>query len=220
MKIFFSALIVLVLCPAAHADEARTNRAVKAVKDLCLTGTQFDFKADANGNLTFVKLTPGASGSVSVNVRQSQGAAAIIDDKIRQIADENIRSCIKPFIQRIVDSILDEPVAQTEVEVKWSAQYPLTGPPNQVECSCLSTVETGTDSVPVPSNAKIRLENKCRGEIAILASKDISPVPQGPPFITVQGRFWSYFKLLPTQKATIEVGRSVGGGVTVTKCSA
>ena len=220
MNAFLALFIVLTMCPLAHADEARTNRAIKAVKDLCLTGTQFDFKADANGNLTFTKLTPGATGSVSVNVRQSEGAAAIIDDKIRQIADENIRTCIKPFIQRIVDSILDEPVAQTEVEVSWRAQYPLAGPPNQVECSCLSTTGTGTDSLPVPVDAKLRLENKCRGEVTVLGSKDTSPIPPGSPFRTVEGRFWTYFKLLPAQKATIEVGRSVGGGMTVTKCSA
>jgi hypothetical protein len=92
----------------AYAQETKVDRAIRAVKELCLAGTQFDLKVDAKGNLSFRKLAPGAEGSFSVNVRESAGAAAIIDDKIRQVADEDIRQCVKPHITRIVDAILDE----------------------------------------------------------------------------------------------------------------
>jgi hypothetical protein len=39
-------------------------------------------------------------------VRHSSGAAAIFDDKVRRFADEDIRACIKPYIERIIDAIL------------------------------------------------------------------------------------------------------------------
>lgn len=101
-----SVLALLCLCSSAFAQNTKTDRAIKAVKELCLTGTQFDLKADAKGNLTLRKLLPGGEGSVSVNVRESSGAAAIFDEKIRQIADEDIRRCIQPHIEKIIDAIL------------------------------------------------------------------------------------------------------------------
>lgn len=103
------ALLALLLSPLfAHADDGKAERAIKAVKELCLAGKQFDLKIDAIGNLTLKKLSPGAEGSISVNVRESTGAAAIFNDKIRQVADEEIRRCIQPHIAKIVDTILEE----------------------------------------------------------------------------------------------------------------
>jgi len=89
-------------------DRTQANQAIKAVKELCLTGDQFDLKADGKGNLTFLKLVPGAKGSVSVNVRESAGAAAIFDERLRKEADQDIRNCIKPYIQKIINAILDD----------------------------------------------------------------------------------------------------------------
>jgi hypothetical protein len=112
--IFLVASIAICVPPSTRADVdiASTNpkaaAAISAVKQLCLAGTQFDLKADARGNLTLEKLQPGGTGSVSVNVRNSTGAAAIFDDKVRQIADEDIRRCIQPHISKIVDAILGQ----------------------------------------------------------------------------------------------------------------
>jgi len=107
-------LMLAILLPVlGDAAETNAERAIRAVKDLCLAGSQFDLRADASGNLTLLKLTPGGEGSASVNVRQSSGAAAIFDDKIRQVADEDIRACIKPHIGRIVDAILGSEGAQS-----------------------------------------------------------------------------------------------------------
>jgi len=105
----------------ANADEdiatinPKAAAAIQAVKQLCLSGAQFDLKADVSGNLTLVKLAPGAQGSVSVNVRKSEGAAAIFDEKIRKIADDDTRNCMKPYIKRIVDAILGQSDSSTTV---------------------------------------------------------------------------------------------------------
>jgi FKBP-type peptidyl-prolyl cis-trans isomerase SlyD len=105
---FASVLVLLCVCSSVFAQETKADRAIRAVKELCLTGTQFDLKVDAKGNLTLRKLLPGGEGAVSVNVRESSGAAAIFDEKIRQIADEDIRRCIQPYIKQIIDAILSE----------------------------------------------------------------------------------------------------------------
>jgi hypothetical protein len=102
--VFFSTIFFFSVAQA----QSKAERAISAVKELCLSGNQYDLKADAKGNLTLVKLAPGGEGSISVNVRQSSGAAAIFNDKIRQIADEDIRRCIQPHIKRIMDEILGE----------------------------------------------------------------------------------------------------------------
>ena len=101
-------LALIFVFSGAVAVENKVDKAVAVVKELCLSGTQFDLKTDVKGNLTLTKLTPGAEGSASVNVRSSSGAAAIFDDKVRAVADENIRSCIKPYIPKIIDAILKD----------------------------------------------------------------------------------------------------------------
>lgn len=108
IKITTQALILLAIFPPSSAAQQATkaDKAIEAVKQLCLTGTQYDLKTDAQGNLTLLKLTPGATGKVSVNVRSSSGAAAIFDEKVRKEADEDIRKCIQPHIQKIIDAIL------------------------------------------------------------------------------------------------------------------
>jgi hypothetical protein len=111
----FGSLLPLILiasvgqsASAAPADERRIDRAVAVVKELCLVGKQFDLSADASGNLTFRSLRPGGQGSVSVNVRESEGATAIFDQRLRVIADAETRACIEPHIPRIVDAILGD----------------------------------------------------------------------------------------------------------------
>lgn len=105
---FFISFVFLVIATSAVAQDTRIDKAINTVKELCLVGTQFDLKTDAAGNLTLFKLIPGGRGSASVNVKQSSGAAAIFNDKVRQVADEDIRRCIQPHITRIINSILGE----------------------------------------------------------------------------------------------------------------
>lgn len=88
-------------------DAARIDKAVKVVKELCLSGTQFDLHADAKGNVILQNLRkPGGEGSVSLNVRNSEGAAAIFDEKLRIIADDKVRDCMRSQLPRIIDAVL------------------------------------------------------------------------------------------------------------------
>lgn len=140
-KLFLAGLLTTTVGAYAQENkpETRVDRAIRAVKDLCLAGKQFDLKADAKGNLSFRKLMPGAEGSFSVNVRESVGAVSIIDDKIKQIATEDIRRCVMPHITRIVDAILDEkPVVVKPVVVK-----PAGAPPAPIQISASRFVRGG-----------------------------------------------------------------------------
>ena len=187
----------------ADADIAATNpkaaAAISAVKQLCLAGTQFDLKADVNGNLMLLKLTPGAQGSATVNVRNSSGAAAIFDDKVRQVADEDIRRCIQPQISRIIDAILDggESVSYTWVDRPSSDQPPLGPFPG---CRCAGIMNS-------PSGMKVT--NGCGGDLPVTAVRgDWTPPAQSP----ANSRYpWALIPAAGRQYAnvTVKSGKSV-----------
>lgn len=116
---------------ASDSPNSKAQQAIAAVKELCLVGTQYDLKLDANGNLALLRLAPGAQGSVAVDVRHSAGAAAIFDDKVRRFADEDIRQCIEPHIARIISAILGDghensgdgsPAPNSELNGSWKGQ--------------------------------------------------------------------------------------------------
>lgn len=217
---------------SAMADD-RSDRAIAAVKELCLSGKQFDLKVDAKGNISLIKLTPGAEGSVTVNARESAGAAAILDEKIRQIADEDIRRCISPHVTRILDSILGEgslkPEVPRAVEVTWNPNYPLQGMPNEIHCTCVDVKRDGMDRMRENPAASVTVNNKCKGDVSLLAAKDnklimppkvdgIENADRAHWFKTTLGRNWAYVTLAPSQTVTLQYGGAWGGGLVVTKC--
>jgi hypothetical protein len=157
------------------ATNPRAAQAIAAVKALCLAGSQFDLKADASGNLTLLKLTPGGQGSVSVNVRESSGAAAIFDDKIRVVADADIRDCIRPYIEKIVDAILTGNQSR-EVTYQWvSTPYSDQDPAPPFGCGCAAF------SYNPPS---IKVTNGCNDDVVLTAVRGARPDPS----LTMPGR--------------------------------
>ncbi len=86
-------------------ESSKVQDAVNTVKALCLSGSQLDIEADVKGNITFKRFMPGGEGSFSVNVREADGATAILNEELRMIADDTIRECTQTHIARIVDAI-------------------------------------------------------------------------------------------------------------------
>jgi hypothetical protein len=90
-------------------DQATLDRLVDYAKQGCLVGTQFDFSANVNGDVSFRNpLKPGADGQAAVNVRNATGAVAIFDQQLRLAADQQTRDCMKPFVDKIFSAILDK----------------------------------------------------------------------------------------------------------------
>jgi len=79
--------------------------AVNVVSQLCLSGSEYGIDADAEGNITIKSFKPKAGASVTLNVREGKGATALQDD-LRIIGDENVRSCTQKHIGRILDAVL------------------------------------------------------------------------------------------------------------------
>ena len=171
-----AAAIAMSATAQADTDISATNpraaAAIAAVKQLCLAGTQFDLKADVSGNLTLLKLAPGANGAATVNVRNSTGAAAIFDDRVRQVADEDIRKCIMPQINRIIDAILTGGTAPaatyTWVDRPSSTQPPL-GPFGGCRCAAILNTDSG-----------IKVTNGCNGDLPVTAVRGNWTPPTTP----------------------------------------
>jgi hypothetical protein len=122
------------LISEAHATDQQTlDRLADYAKQACLVGTQFDFHADENGNLSFKNiLKPGEEVKIDTNIRKSAVASAIINDQLRIIADKQIQECMTPFITRIMDAML----GSASRELPGSTPYHLVIPKGKVELIC------------------------------------------------------------------------------------
>ncbi|MBO6560141.1 MAG: hypothetical protein JJ959_06365 [Nisaea sp.] len=111
MARWFSILItslIFTLSNSAFANDEKIKQAINVVKSLCLAGQQYDIEADIEGNIRFKSFVPGGEGSFSINVREASGATAIKTEKLRLIADREVRECTRNQISRIVDAIFSE----------------------------------------------------------------------------------------------------------------
>jgi hypothetical protein len=96
-------MLIIVAAPGHAADQAKIDQLVNAITSLCLSGTQYTLKADVSGTISLIKR--GGQGGISVDTREARGAAAIFDEKLRIEADDAIRRCIEPHIQKVIDAI-------------------------------------------------------------------------------------------------------------------
>jgi hypothetical protein len=113
----------LVLCPAIAqpVDKERVDQALQLIKDICLVGKQYDLSIDAKGNIFLKNLKPGAEASANISARSSTGSPAISEERLRLVADAQVRDCMKPHLPRLLDALLgtrtgsNTPTATAEV---------------------------------------------------------------------------------------------------------
>jgi hypothetical protein len=109
-------LCILVVC-SEHAqaqtrDRDQVEQALRVVKELCLSGKQYDLHVDAKGNIVIKKLTPGGQGSATISQREAEESAATYDEKLRIIADLHARDCTKAHILNVL-SLLEQESSNT-----------------------------------------------------------------------------------------------------------
>jgi hypothetical protein len=120
------------------ADQRQIDQILDAIDRLCLSGTQYQFKADVNGNISIKKLLPGAEGGVNVNIKNSRGAVDYLNEEIRRYVDADTRQCTQPWIDKVVNLILNVTPGQSELSGTWSIIDPRANQP-------FATVELGPD---------------------------------------------------------------------------
>jgi hypothetical protein len=83
--------------------------ALEWMKTACVSGEQIEIKGDGEGGLKFFK--PGAQGEFSFSKSEIKGVLTHANEKIRAEQNSEIRLCMQPHIQTILN-IIANPVAQ------------------------------------------------------------------------------------------------------------
>jgi hypothetical protein len=99
--IVVTALFVAAGRPALAVDQTTIDQVVNVAKIGCLLGNEYTFDAKANGEITFTKLRPGAEAGLHTNIKEDPGAPGIIDQQLKLIASQQIRDCMKPYVQKL-----------------------------------------------------------------------------------------------------------------------
>jgi hypothetical protein len=70
-------MVLLVQVQAQTKNQDQIDQALRVVKELCLSGKQYDLHVDAKGNIVIKKLQPGGEGSATISQREAEGATAM-----------------------------------------------------------------------------------------------------------------------------------------------
>jgi hypothetical protein len=120
---------ILVVCSgyAQAQTQNQIDQALRVVKELCLSGKQYDLHVDAKGNIVIKKLTPGGEGSATISKREAEGATAIYDEKLRIIADLQARECTKAHIPEVLKFLKQESSNVGDPNIRKSERINLSG---------------------------------------------------------------------------------------------
>lgn len=94
---------MLLIYPCVKADENKAERAMNIVRSLCLAGDEYVMVTGAGGSVSVKNLE--GKGSVMFGKRNLQGVVDVRDEEKREELD-SIRTCIQPYISRILDAEL------------------------------------------------------------------------------------------------------------------
>jgi LCCL domain-containing protein len=198
--IVVTALFVTAGGPALAVDQTTIDQVVNVAKIGCLLGNEFTFDAKANGDITFIKLRPGAEAGVHTNIKEDPGAPGIIDQKLKLIASQQIRDCMKPYIQKLAELILGQASGNQITSIDASTALDLgdcpysTGgllwndyPDRTYRCKCpvipesqISSNVTGTSVYTLDSNicsAAIHTGAVKRGQPGVILLRQVPAPP-------------------------------------------
>ncbi len=87
------------------ATQQQLDQITNVVERFCLSGKGFSLKADLNGNVSLLRLSPGGQGKVEVDVRNTAGGVGYLNEEIRRLVDDDTRKCMSPHIDKLIDLI-------------------------------------------------------------------------------------------------------------------
>jgi hypothetical protein len=94
--------------PALAVDQTTIDQVVNVAKIGCLLGNEFTFDTKANGDISFTKLKPELEPGIHANLKDDPGAPEIIDQQLKIVATQQIRNCMKPYVQKLEELILGQ----------------------------------------------------------------------------------------------------------------
>ena len=95
-------------------EQSHIDQAVQVVRELCLAGKEYNISVDIKGHIVIKSLQPGIEGTAVFNASEAKGAPAIHEQKLRIIADGEVRACTREHISRILDAALGQKAPSTQ----------------------------------------------------------------------------------------------------------
>jgi hypothetical protein len=86
-------------------QQARIDEAIELAKQVCLVGSKYDFKLDASGALTIIRIQPGAAIKVNIDAANDTGGVFFKNEEVRRVVDQRISECMQiqwPVIHKIL----------------------------------------------------------------------------------------------------------------------
>jgi len=109
MQIAALLLLLLVAGTAFGATQEQIDQITTVIERLCLSGNNYQLKANVGGRIQFFRLMPGAQGGIQVDVKNSTGGVNYLNEQIRLEFDKQTRDCMQPHINRLIDVIVGAP---------------------------------------------------------------------------------------------------------------
>jgi hypothetical protein len=94
---------------AFGATQEQIDQITTLIERLCLSGSNYQLKANAGGRIQFFRLIPGAQGGIQVDVKNSTGGVNYLNEQIRLEFDKQTRDCMQPHINRLINLIVGAP---------------------------------------------------------------------------------------------------------------
>lgn len=88
-------------------DESRTKGAIDFLKTACAAGETVEVSTSGSAGLSFIK--KGATGEFSFKSEDARGIVNGLRDELQHQNLQNIRSCMEPHINKILNAILGLP---------------------------------------------------------------------------------------------------------------
>ena len=107
LKISLITIFTFFSIKAYSDDLERFNMAVEFLKTACASGEEVLIEAEASGGLSLMK--KGGSGSIKISKAELRGMVNTTNDEIRLQDNKDIRECMQPFVQQILNIIASPP---------------------------------------------------------------------------------------------------------------
>jgi len=113
-KMQIAALLLWLLAggTAFGATQEQIDQITSVIERLCLSGSNYQLRANLGGRIQFFRLMPGAQGGIQVDVKNSTGGVSYLNEQIRLEFDKQTRDCMQPHINTLIDLILDKPTTR------------------------------------------------------------------------------------------------------------
>src|SRR6266508_5546569 len=99
---FLTILLLMVLTgtQAQGATQEQIDQITRVIERLCLSGNNYQLKANVGGSVRILKIAPGAKAEIDVNVKNTTGGVHYLNEQIRLQFDKQTRDCMQPHIDK------------------------------------------------------------------------------------------------------------------------